>query len=116
MLCPYPLQGQSHQKRLRDVELVVPIAYGTISFWLGKRATEHQSHQWTVYVRAANNEDLSGVVKKVVFNLHPSFNNPTRGEALAATACFGFLETNVAAARQKGHGLRLVPLGNLTSI
>lgn len=110
MLCPYPPQGQSHQKRLRDVELVVPIAYGTISFWLGKRATEHQSHQWTVYVRAANNEDLSGVVKKVVFNLHPSFNNPTRGEAHAATACFEFLEKKVVASQRKGHGLWLVAI------
>eukprot|EP00268_Persea_americana_P016624 TRINITY_DN1787_c1_g1_i1.p1 TRINITY_DN1787_c1_g1~~TRINITY_DN1787_c1_g1_i1.p1 ORF type:complete len:255 (+),score=40.53 TRINITY_DN1787_c1_g1_i1:51-767(+) len=38
----------------------------------------YQSHKWTVYVRGATNEDLSAVIKRVVFHLHPSFNNPTR--------------------------------------
>jgi YEATS domain-containing protein 4 len=41
-------------------------------------AIRSQSHKWTVYVRGASNEDLTAVVKKVVFQLHPSFNNPTR--------------------------------------
>jgi hypothetical protein len=27
-------------KKLKDVELSFPIAYGTISFWLGKKASE----------------------------------------------------------------------------
>jgi YEATS domain-containing protein 4 len=36
------------------------------------------SHKWTVYVRSATNEDLSVVVKRAVFQLHPSFHNPTR--------------------------------------
>ena len=31
---------QSPAKRLKDVEVSVPIVYGTISFWLGKKATE----------------------------------------------------------------------------
>jgi len=31
-----------------------------------------------VYVRGASNEDLGVVIKRVVFQLHPSFNNPTR--------------------------------------
>ncbi|GBG75486.1 hypothetical protein CBR_g20117 [Chara braunii] len=63
---------------MKDVEVTVPIAYGTISFWLGKKADEYHSHKWTVYVRAVNNEDLSAIIKKVVFQLHPSFSNPTR--------------------------------------
>lgn len=37
-----------------------------------------QSHRWTVYVRGATNEDIGVVIKRVVFQLHPSFNNPTR--------------------------------------
>lgn len=37
-----------------------------------------QSHKWTVYVRGATNEDLGVVVKRVIFQLHPSFNNPMR--------------------------------------
>ncbi|XP_031476223.1 transcription initiation factor TFIID subunit 14b [Nymphaea colorata] len=65
-------------KRLKGVEISIPIVYGTISFWLGKKASEFQSHKWTVYVRGANNEDLSVAVKRVVFQLHSSFNNPTR--------------------------------------
>ncbi|CAL5036571.1 unnamed protein product [Urochloa decumbens] len=68
----------SKNKRLKDVEISFPIVYGTISFWLGKKASEYHSHRWTVYVRSANNEDLSVIVKRVVFQLHPSFQNPTR--------------------------------------
>ena len=37
-----------------------------------------QSHKWTVYVRGATSENLGVVIKRVVFQLHPSFNNPTR--------------------------------------
>ncbi|KAG6392678.1 hypothetical protein SASPL_146902 [Salvia splendens] len=66
------------QKRLRDVEICVPIVYGTIAFWLGRKASETQSHRWTVYVRGATNEDIGVVIKRVVFQLHPSFENPVR--------------------------------------
>ncbi|KAK2657023.1 hypothetical protein Ddye_010075 [Dipteronia dyeriana] len=64
--------------RLKDVEISVPIAYGTIAFHLGRKASESQSHKWTVYVRGATNEDIGVVIRRVVFQLHPSFNNPTR--------------------------------------
>ncbi|KAI7736613.1 LOW QUALITY PROTEIN: hypothetical protein M8C21_025698 [Ambrosia artemisiifolia] len=76
MLCC--LFGFSSSKKIKDFEICVPIAYGTISFWLGKKATETQSHVWTVYVRGATNEDLGAVIKKVVFQLHPSFSNARR--------------------------------------
>ncbi|KAL3723747.1 hypothetical protein ACJRO7_035851 [Eucalyptus globulus] len=65
-------------RRLKDAEISLPIVYGTIAFYLGRKASESQSHKWTVYVRGATNEDLSAVIKRVVFQLHPSFNNPTR--------------------------------------
>ncbi|KAG2694216.1 hypothetical protein I3843_08G126500 [Carya illinoinensis] len=65
-------------RRVKDVEICVPIVYGTIAFYLGRKASESQSHKWTVYVRGATNEDLGVVIKRVVFQLHPSFNNPTR--------------------------------------
>ncbi|KAJ4962902.1 hypothetical protein NE237_022841 [Protea cynaroides] len=71
-------EKKSSSKRLKDVEISVPIVYGTISFWLGKKANEYHSHKWTVYVRGATNEDLGVVIKRVVFTLHPSFSNPTR--------------------------------------
>ncbi|XP_070026861.1 transcription initiation factor TFIID subunit 14b-like isoform X4 [Nicotiana sylvestris] len=69
---------QNTGKKLKELEVGVPIVYGNIAFWLGKKASEFQSHKWTVYVRGATNEDLSVVVKRVVFQLHSSFNNPTR--------------------------------------
>lgn len=65
-------------KKLKDVEISVPIVYGNIAFWLGKKASEYQSHKWTVYVRGATNEDIGVVIKRAVFQLHSSFNNPTR--------------------------------------
>ncbi|KAL8246889.1 hypothetical protein R6Q59_008105 [Mikania micrantha] len=71
-------ENKSVTKKIEDLEICVPIAYGTISFWLGKKATETQSHMWTVYVRGATNEDLGVVIKKVVFQLHPSFSNARR--------------------------------------
>ncbi|KAK2978307.1 hypothetical protein RJ640_017158 [Escallonia rubra] len=69
---------KSLNKKLKEAEISVPIVYGNIAFWLGKKASEYQSHKWTVYVRGATNEDLSAVVKRAVFQLHSSFNNPTR--------------------------------------
>ncbi|VFQ74001.1 unnamed protein product [Cuscuta campestris] len=65
-------------QKLKELEVTVPIVYGNIAFWLGKKASEYQSHKWTVYVRGATNEDLSVVIKRAVFQLHSSFNNPTR--------------------------------------
>ncbi|XP_056690545.1 transcription initiation factor TFIID subunit 14b-like isoform X1 [Spinacia oleracea] len=70
--------GKNLSRRVKDVEISVPIVYGTIAFWLGRKVTESQSHRWTIYVRGGTNEDLSVVVKRVVFQLHPSFNNPIR--------------------------------------
>ncbi|KAI5673261.1 hypothetical protein M9H77_13625 [Catharanthus roseus] len=65
-------------KKLKELEISVPIVYGNVAFWLGKKASEYQSHKWTVYVRGATNEDLGAVVKRAIFQLHSSFNNPTR--------------------------------------
>ncbi|OAY57524.1 transcription initiation factor TFIID subunit 14b isoform X2 [Manihot esculenta] len=65
-------------RRIKDMEISVPLVHGTIAFYLGRKASESQSHKWTVYVRGATNEDLGVVIKRVVFQLHPSFNNPTR--------------------------------------
>jgi YEATS domain-containing protein 4 len=67
-----------NMKRKRGTELVVPICYGTCSFWLGKKAVEYHSHKWTVYVREPSGGDLSHIISKVVFNLHPSFAEPVR--------------------------------------
>ncbi|XP_039052716.1 transcription initiation factor TFIID subunit 14-like [Hibiscus syriacus] len=64
-------------RRVKDIKLCVLIVYGTIAFYLGRKASESQSHKWIVYVRGVTNEDLGAVIKHVVFQLHPSFNNLT---------------------------------------
>ena len=45
---------------------------------VSKNLIRYQSHKWTVYVRSPTNEDLGVVIKRAVFQLHSSFNNPTR--------------------------------------
>jgi YEATS domain-containing protein 4 len=37
-----------------------------------------QTHEWTLFLRGPNHEDLSPVISKVVFQLHQSFAQPTR--------------------------------------
>jgi YEATS domain-containing protein 4 len=67
--------------RLDRTTLCLPIVHGSVAFYLGKRAenkNEYQSHQWTLYLRGLNNEDLSTCIEKVVFQLHPSFAQPIR--------------------------------------
>jgi hypothetical protein len=44
-----------------------------------------------VFVRGANNEDLSPLIDRVVFQLHPSFNNPTRVLDQVLTASYAYL-------------------------
>jgi YEATS domain-containing protein 4 len=56
----------------------LPFVYGSVAFYLGKKADDFQTHQWTLYVRGPNNEDLSLVISKVIFQLHPSFAQPIR--------------------------------------
>lgn len=44
--------------------------------------TQQNTHRWTIYLRSFANEDMSYFIKKVVFNLHPSF-----GERAKRSAC-----------------------------
>ena len=55
-----------------------PFVYGSIAYYLGKKADQYASHKWSLYVRGPNYEDLSCFVSKVVFTLHPSFADPIR--------------------------------------
>jgi transcription initiation factor IIF auxiliary subunit len=61
-----------------SVIITKPIVYGSIAFWLGKKAEESISHKWCVYVRGVNNEDISYFVKDVTFTLHSSFEQNVR--------------------------------------
>ncbi len=65
-------------KRLSNTTVCVPIVYGSIAFFLGKKADEYHTHRWTLYIRGPHGEDLSVGIAKVVFQLHPSFPQPTR--------------------------------------
>jgi YEATS domain-containing protein 4 len=64
--------------RLSKTTACLPIVFGSVAFYLGKKADDFQTHQWTLYIRGPNNEDLSAVVSKVVFQLHASFSQPLR--------------------------------------
>lgn len=58
--------------------VVVPVVVSTVSFWLGKKADEYHSHQWTVNVRHPDGKSMAKLVEHVVFQLHPSFPDPER--------------------------------------
>lgn len=64
--------------RLEKTTACLPIVYGSVAFYLGKKADENSTHQWTLYLRGNNNEDLSYCIQKVIFQLHPSFAQPVR--------------------------------------
>lgn len=77
---------QKGERRLQNVELVIPIVVGTAAYYLGKKvvwvvtltrltchgsrvlnmqATEYHSHKWTLYVRSVNGQDLTHILSKV---------------------------------------------------
>lgn len=64
--------------RLSQTTACLPIVYGSIAFYLGKKADEFQTHEWTLFVRGPNHEDISAAISKVVFQLHASFAQPVR--------------------------------------
>ncbi len=71
-------QRPSEALRLSNTTICVPIVYGSIAFQLKKPDSNNNTHQWTLYLRGPNNEDLSTGIAKVVFQLHPSFPQPVR--------------------------------------
>ncbi|XP_014213186.1 YEATS domain-containing protein 4 [Copidosoma floridanum] len=71
--------GPDSGGRVKGVTIVKPIVYGNIARYFGKKREEDgHTHQWTVYVKPYNNEDMSAYVKKIHFKLHESYNNPNR--------------------------------------
>jgi YEATS domain-containing protein 4 len=65
-------------RRMENVTVCLPLIRGSVASYLGNEANEFQTHRWTLYLRGPNNEDLTQVISKVVFQLHPSFAEPTR--------------------------------------
>lgn len=66
------------KRRLENSTFTCPVVYGSISHWMGRKADEHATHRWTLFVRGPNDEDLSCFVSKIIFSLHPSFAVPIR--------------------------------------
>lgn len=76
------------------------ISYGSLAYWLGRKADESATHRWTLFVRGnavfqilgalhylrtlysstsgPHGEDVSYFISKVVFRLHDSFATPVR--------------------------------------
>lgn len=65
--------------RQKNVVVYKPVIYGSIATYLGRKAEETKTHKWSIFVRGADNEDLSYMISKVVITLHMSFANPVRG-------------------------------------
>ncbi|KAG9289131.1 hypothetical protein G9A89_022440 [Geosiphon pyriformis] len=67
-------------RRTKGVTLVRSIVYGnTASLLPPKKMSEtDHTHKWTVSVRGVNGEDISYFIKKVVFKLHETYQNPLR--------------------------------------
>ena len=70
--------NNDNSKRLPKTAAYLPFVYGSIAMYLGKKASEFETHEWTLYVRGPNQEDLSCGISKVVFQLHASFAKPIR--------------------------------------
>mmetsp|Transcript_30572 Transcript_30572/g.91645 ORF Transcript_30572/g.91645 Transcript_30572/m.91645 type:complete len:248 (+) Transcript_30572:321-1064(+) len=65
----------------------VPIIYGSRSKAINPggpvdpeqaRSSSESTHNWKVYVQCPCDKDLTKVIRKVVFKLHESFDNPNR--------------------------------------
>eukprot|EP00924_Labyrinthula_sp_SR-Ha-C_P013875 augustus_masked-scaffold_5-processed-gene-16.19-mRNA-1 protein AED:0.43 eAED:0.49 QI:0/-1/0/1/-1/1/1/0/199 len=64
-------------KRSGGVRITKPIVFGSIAQNMGKKQNPNEhSHKWTIYLRAEDGSDLSNIVAKVLFTLHPSCSIP----------------------------------------
>lgn len=63
---------------VKNTTVACPIIYGSLAYWLGKKAEDTATHRWTLFIRGPNDEDLSSFVSQVAFTLHPSFAEPIR--------------------------------------
>jgi YEATS domain-containing protein 4 len=79
------------KRRLENTTICCPIIVGSFAHLLlpaserknyalldKKGPDDLSTHEWTLFVRGPNGEDLSVFINKVVFQLHPSFPFPVR--------------------------------------
>lgn len=69
-------------KRIKTLSVTRPIIYGNTAKKFGEvrppNAPAEHTHLWTIFVRGPQNEDISYIIKKVVFKLHDTYPNATR--------------------------------------
>nr|CAG4652070.1 EOG090X0B3F [Triops cancriformis] len=70
--------GPDSGGRVKGLVIVKPIVYGNVAKYFGQKREDGHTHQWTVYLKPYDNEDMSVYVKKVHFKLHESYANQNR--------------------------------------
>ncbi|XP_064094120.1 YEATS domain-containing protein 4-like [Macrobrachium nipponense] len=71
--------GPDSGGRIKGLTIVKPLVYGNVARYFGKKREEDgHTHEWTVYVKPYNNEDMSTYVKKIHFKLHESYADQNR--------------------------------------
>ncbi|KAI0564818.1 YEATS domain containing protein [Gracilaria domingensis] len=65
-------------KRVKGVNLHIPVVHGSFAKHLGDKGTESRSHEWTVYLRPLQPANLSHFIRHVEFVLHESFEPQAR--------------------------------------
>ena len=69
---------QDFGARVKGVTIVKPIVYGNVARFLGMTREDGHTHEWTIYLKSYDNDDMSSYIKKVNFKLHESYANPNR--------------------------------------
>lgn len=68
----------SHDSGRVQATVVKPIIYGSVAHYLGHENEDGHTHQWTVYLKSAENEDMSKYVQLVQFRLHNTYPDRIR--------------------------------------
>ncbi|CEP63894.1 YEATS domain-containing protein YAF9 LALA0_S09e04874g [Lachancea lanzarotensis] len=74
--------GPVPAKRIKTLSVARPIIHGNSAKKMGDvkppNAPVEHTHIWTIFVKGPNGEDLSDIIKSVVFKLHETYPNPVR--------------------------------------
>ncbi|KAG7755838.1 hypothetical protein KL911_001895 [Ogataea haglerorum] len=74
----------SSSRRIKNISISKPIIYGNMAQKISETnplpegAPADHTHTWKVFVADPLGNDLSSYIRKVVFKLHDTYNNPTR--------------------------------------
>ena len=68
---------------MTDVQVKIELGHEALP--RTKPTAEGFTHDWTVYVRGPDQTNIANFVEKAVFHLHPTFENPKRGNLNSGT-------------------------------